>query len=121
MLFEQKNERSTVNVSKQDSEQNYTYMLRCRGGVLYTGWTNNLEKRVLTHSEGRGGRFTHSHLPVELAWFTCYPDKKEAMRREVQVKRLTREQKEALISEMDSETREEIARINARLREVCVK
>ena len=106
-----------MNSNREESEQNYTYMLRCRGGVLYTGWTNNLEKRVLTHSEGRGGRFTHSHLPVELAWFTCYPDKKEAMRREVQVKRLTREQKEELISALDSETRAEIAHINARLRE----
>lgn len=96
---------------------NYTYMLRCRGDMLYTGWTNNLEKRVRTHSEGLGGKFTRSHRPLELAWYTCYSDKSEAMRREAEIKRLTRSQKEELICSLDSEKKAEIERINAQVRE----
>jgi putative endonuclease len=91
-------------------------MLRCRGNVLYTGWTNNLEKRVLTHSEGLGGKFTHSHRPLELVWFDCYADKSEAMRREVQIKQLTRSGKDELISSLDPERKKEIERINAFVR-----
>ncbi|MBR0088090.1 MAG: GIY-YIG nuclease family protein, partial [Lachnospiraceae bacterium] len=42
---------------------NYTYILECRDGSLYTGWTNDLEKRLKTHNEGKGGRYTRSRLP----------------------------------------------------------
>ena len=43
---------------------NYTYMLRCADGSFYTGWTNNLEKRVKEHNAGRGGKYTRAHRPV---------------------------------------------------------
>ena len=76
---------------------NYTYILRCRGGVLYTGWTNDLEKRVKTHQAGKGGKFTRAHLPVELVYHECFDTKEEAMRREVEIKNLTREEKLRLI------------------------
>lgn len=77
---------------------NYTYMLRCGDGSLYTGWTNDLEKRVRTHAAGRGGKYTRSRLPVALVWFETFETKQEAMAREWQIKHLTREQKLALIS-----------------------
>ena len=48
---------------------NYVYMLRCGDGSLYTGWTNDLEKRVMTHQLGLGGKYTRSRLPVELVYF----------------------------------------------------
>ena len=77
---------------------NYTYMLRCSDGTLYTGWTNDLEQRVRTHAAGRGGKYTRSRLPVALVWYETHETKQEAMAREWQIKHLTREQKLALIS-----------------------
>ncbi len=77
---------------------NYTYMLRCGDGSLYTGWTNDLEKRVRTHSEGRGGKYTRSRLPVKLAYYEEYETKEDAMHREWEIKQLTRAQKERLIN-----------------------
>ena len=47
---------------------NYTYILRCGDGSLYTGWTNNLEKRLEEHNQGRGAKYTRAHLPVVLAY-----------------------------------------------------
>lgn len=81
-----------------ETEKNYTYMLRCGDGSFYTGWTNDLEKRVKVHQSGKGGKYTHSHRPVELAYYECFPTKKEAMQREVQIKRLSRVEKEKLIA-----------------------
>ena len=46
----------------------YTYILACVDGTLYTGWTNNLEKRLATHNAGRGGKYTRSRLPVRLVY-----------------------------------------------------
>ena len=77
---------------------NYTYILRCRDGSLYTGWTNDLEKRLAAHNAGLGGKYTRSHRPVELAYHESYPTREEAMRREVQIKRLSREEKLSLIA-----------------------
>ena len=76
---------------------NYTYMLRCGDGTLYTGWTNDLEKRLAAHNAGKGGKYTRSRLPVELAYYEEHETKEEAMRREWQIKQLTREEKLALI------------------------
>ncbi len=75
---------------------NYTYMLWCGDGSLYTGWTNDLEKRLRAHSEGRGGKYTRSRLPVKLAYYEEFETKEEAMRREWEIKQLTRAQKEKL-------------------------
>ena len=77
---------------------NYTYMLRCGDGTLYTGWTNDLEKRVRTHAAGRGGKYTRARLPVTLVWYETHETKQAAMAREWQIKHLTREEKLALIS-----------------------
>ena len=76
---------------------NYTYMLRCRDGSLYTGWTNDLEKRVRTHNAGKGAKYTRSRLPVKLVWYEAHADPREAMRREYALKQLSRAEKEALI------------------------
>ena len=78
-------------------KQNYTYMVACSDGSLYTGWTNDLEKRVRSHNEGKGARYTKSRRPVELVWHEAFPTKEEAMRREYEVKQLTRREKVALI------------------------
>ena len=51
---------------------NYAYILECGDGTLYTGWTNDLEKRLKTHNEGKGGKYTRSRLPVKLVYFEEY-------------------------------------------------
>ncbi len=82
---------------KDRSAWNYTYILRCSDGTFYTGWTNDLEKRMRTHNEGRGGKYTRSRVPVKLVYYEIFDTKEEAMRREYAIKRLPRRRKEELI------------------------
>ena len=77
---------------------NTVYMLRCGDGSLYTGWTNDLEKRVRAHQSGRGGKYTRSRLPVELVWHEECETKEAAMSREWHLKRLSREEKLNMIN-----------------------
>ncbi len=76
---------------------NYTYILKCADGTFYTGWTNDLDRRLAAHNAGKGGKYTRSHRPVSLAYFETFETREEAMRREVQIKQLTRAQKLELI------------------------
>lgn len=76
---------------------NYVYILRCNDDSLYTGWTNNLEKRIKAHSNRKGSKYTKARLPVELVYFEEYEDKIEAMRREYAIKQLKRKEKLMLI------------------------
>lgn len=76
---------------------NYIYILKCNDGSLYTGWTNNLEKRIKVHNSGKGAKYTKARLPVALVYFEEFEDKIEAMRREYAIKKLTRKEKLLLI------------------------
>ena len=76
---------------------NYTYMVRCKYGTFYTGWTNNIEKRIRAHNEGKGAKYTKTRRPVELVYLEKFETKEEAMSREYHIKRLTREEKRRLI------------------------
>ncbi|CAM3921293.1 GIY-YIG nuclease family protein [Corallococcus soli] len=69
------------------------YMLRCRDGTLYTGATNNLERRLATHGRGKGAAYTRARLPVTLVWSEPAEDRGAALRREAAIKRLTRADK----------------------------
>ena len=71
----------------------YTYMLRCGDGSLYTGWTNDLDQRLKAHQSGKGAKYTRAHQPVTLAYCESFPTKGEAMRREAQIKSLSRREK----------------------------
>ena len=82
---------------------NYTYILKCSDGTYYTGWTNNLEKRVSDHNLGRGAKYTKARRPVELIYYEEFITKEEAMKREYAIKHLTRQKKEQLISEKSIE------------------
>ena len=75
----------------------WVYMLRCRDGSLYTGWTNDLERRVAKHAAGKASRYTASRLPVELALALAMPDRSAARREEARIKRLDRAGKLALL------------------------
>ena len=77
---------------------NVCYILRCGDGTLYTGWTNDLERRLQTHKAGKGGRYTRSRLPVELVYREEFETKEEAMSREWHLKRLPRQEKLRLIA-----------------------
>ena len=80
---------------------NYVYILRCGDGSLYTGWTNDLEHRLKMHSDGKGGKYTRSHLPVELVYHECCDTPSQARSREVKIKRLSRADKLRLIDGKD--------------------
>ena len=76
---------------------NYVYLLRCADGTLYCGWTTDLEARLQAHNSGKGAKYTRSRLPVELAYSESYEDRHDALSREWHMKRMTREEKLALV------------------------
>jgi putative endonuclease len=75
----------------------WVYMLRCSDGSLYTGWTNDLQRRLARHADGKASRYTASRLPVELAAVWAMPDRGAAMREERRIKALPRGEKLALV------------------------
>lgn len=74
-----------------------TYILRCSDGTLYTGWTNDIKRRLEAHNSGKGAKYTKPRRPVALAYIEYFDTKEEAMSREYAIKRLTRAKKEELI------------------------
>ena len=82
---------------------NYTYIVKCSDGSLYTGWTNNLEKRIKDHNAGRGAKYTKERRPVVLVYKEEFPTKQEAMKREWEIKRLSRKEKLSMIENSKSQ------------------
>lgn len=76
---------------------NYTYILKCKDDSLYTGWTNDLKKRITSHNAGKGAKYTKARRPVELVYYEEFQTREEAMKREYAIKQLYRKEKEALI------------------------
>ena len=77
---------------------NYTYIVQCADGTLYTGWTTNVMRRLKEHNEGKAGaKYTQAKRPVNLVYYEGYETKEEAMRREYAIKQLTRKEKLELI------------------------
>lgn len=76
---------------------NYVYILMCKDNTLYTGWTTSLERRVKVHNEGKGAKYTRGRLPVELVYFEEFSTKSEALKRECEIKKMKREEKNLLI------------------------
>lgn len=77
---------------------NYTYIVECSDGSLYTGWTNDLEKRIKAHNDGKGAKYTKSRRPVVLAYYEEFQTREEAMRREWEIKQMSRQKKMRMIS-----------------------
>lgn len=77
--------------------KNYTYVLRCADGTFYTGWTTDLTRRVDVHNSGQGAKYTRARRPVELVYYETFDTRQDAMQRECAIKKLTREQKVALV------------------------
>lgn len=78
-------------------KRNYTYMVRCQDGSLYTGWTNDIEHRIEAHNSGRGAKYTKARRPVKLVYYETFLTKQEAMKREYEIKRMTKREKESLL------------------------
>ena len=75
----------------------YVYVLRCGDGSLYTGWTNDLEQRLAAHQSGKGAKYTKGRLPVEMVYSEELEDKSAALKRENELKKLKKAEKELLI------------------------
>lgn len=84
----------------QNEELKYfTYILQCSDSSLYTGWTNDLEKRLTAHNAGKGARYTRGRTPVKLLFSRAFASKREAMQLEYQLKLMKRQQKLDLVNE----------------------
>lgn len=79
--------------------EHFFYVLECRDSSYYAGYTNDLERRVRVHNEGKGAKYTRAKLPVQCIYYETYEDKREAMRAEYKFKQLTRSQKEYYMKE----------------------
>lgn len=77
----------------------YVYLLRCADGTLYTGYTDDPVRRTKIHNAGKGAKYTRARLPVELVYQEACVDKSAALRREYEIKQLTRVQKLKLIEQ----------------------
>ena len=82
---------------------NYAYLVRCSDNSLYAGWTNNIEKRIKSHNDGTGAKYTKSRRPVTLAYLEEFETKSEAMKREAALKKMTHKQKEELVAEWENQ------------------
>ncbi|MDX8417970.1 MAG: GIY-YIG nuclease family protein [Absicoccus sp.] len=77
--------------------KNYVYIVECADTTYYTGWTNDLEKRIHAHNVGKGAKYTKSRRPVRLVYYETFATKQEAMGREYAIKQLSRQEKAQLI------------------------
>ena len=80
----------------------YVYILRCGDGTLYTGITDDIPRRLAAHRAGKGAKYTRGRGPLELVYTEQLPDKSAALRREIEIKRLRRAEKERLIESAKS-------------------
>ncbi len=79
-----------------------TYILLCKDGSLYTGYTPDMANRLKKHNEGTASKYTRARLPANLVYCEVFDTKGEAMSRECAIKRMTRAQKQALIAKTPS-------------------
>ncbi len=76
----------------------YIYIVECSDGSLYTGYTTDLERRMKVHNSNKGAKYTRGRTPVSLLYYEEYDNKGEAMKREIDIKKLRREKKLLLIN-----------------------
>lgn len=91
-------EKSSSPKSANSEKKNVVYIVECADQTLYTGWTNDIEKRIRAHNSGKGAKYTRGRHPVTLVYLESFETKEEAMSREFFIKELTRPEKEKLIS-----------------------
>lgn len=82
-------------------KKNFVYIVKCNDQTLYTGWTTNLDNRISTHNRGKGAKYTRARIPVQLVYYEILDDKSSAMKREYEIKHLSKQDKENLISQYE--------------------
>lgn len=70
-------------VALAQQQNNYVYIVRCRDQTLYTGWTNQLEKRIEAHNAGKCAKYTKARRPVELVYFETFIKEKRGFKKRV--------------------------------------
>ncbi|MBO8178309.1 GIY-YIG nuclease family protein [Aeribacillus pallidus] len=93
----------------ENKHNHFFYVLKCRDGTFYGGYTSNLQRRIKQHNEGKGAKYTRGRTPVELLYWKAYATKGEALRAEYQFKQLKRKDKERFIEKArdhDEQTKE---------------
>jgi putative endonuclease len=85
-------------LTNQEKKQWFVYIIECCDKSLYTGITNNLENRIKTHNEGKGAKYTRARRPVTLKYYESASDKSSASKREIAIKKLSKNQKIKLIN-----------------------
>jgi putative endonuclease len=80
------------------NKSNYVYILKCSDNTLYCGWTNDLVERIKAHNMGKGAKYTKSRLPVDLVYSENSESKSDALRREIEIKKMKRSEKLTLIN-----------------------
>jgi len=76
----------------------YVYILKCKDGSFYTGYTKDIDARTKQHQDGKGARYTRSHQPEKLAYVELHDSRGNAMKREKEIKRLSHQQKQNLVN-----------------------
>lgn len=79
----------------------YVYIVMCSDNTLYTGYTVDVDKRMIAHNNGTGAKYTRARLPVELKYVEMFDSKSDAMKREYEIKQLTRSEKLKLMEVME--------------------
>lgn len=87
----------------RSSELWWVYILECVDGTYYTGITTNLEKRLKKHNLGKASKYTRCRLPVRYVWYSTEPDKSRALKRELEIKRMSRSAKIEMIGRESSD------------------
>jgi putative endonuclease len=80
----------------------YVYILRCRDGSFYTGYTKNIDARTRLHASGKGARYTKMHKPEKVAYVELFDSRVKAMKREREIKKMTHQQKLDLINSQNA-------------------
>lgn len=84
---------------KKKQKSWFVYILKCADKTYYTGITTDIQKRMKTHNSGKGAKYTKMRIPVELAYFENHKNRSVATKRELEIKKLSRKQKEILIKQ----------------------
>lgn len=79
----------------------FCYMLKCRDGSYYSGWSIDLEKRIQIHASGKGAKYTRSRLPISLVYYEELPNRRAAMQRERELKLKDHKSKQDLVNSFD--------------------
>ncbi len=94
----------TATVEPPSGEGHYVYVLRCGDGSLYTGYTTDVSRRIGQHKRGEGAKYTRGRTPITLVHVESFDAKPAAMRREYEIKGLSKQEKERLVDQgRDSE------------------